>query len=371
MEDSGHRAFGLGGGFPGRLAEAADSATLKCKTAAMIDRRTFLAASLLAASCPALARSPLRPARQVLAFYYGWYGTPSSGGWRHWNPNPNAPRAQEGITDHPLLGRYDSLDPSVIRKHLALAAQAGITGLVSSWWGQGDPTDRATEMLVNAAGRTSLKVTAYVEKADDAAGAERDLRYLVERYGSKPGWLKVGGRPVVFLYTRALERVSPAQWRAAARRVAVGPLPEPVLIADISPSDRPRLSAATPFMDGFHQYSLAGWLHGHSPAEIDRMTRDAYSASRQLVADRIRCLTVGPGYDDSHTSNPPPRPIIDRANGRTFQTLWRNAIAAKPDWVVVSTFNEWHEGTEIEPSREYGRSFLEINRRYARAFLVS
>jgi hypothetical protein len=30
--------------------------------------------------------------------------------------------------------------------------------------------------------------------------------------------------------------------------------------------------------------------------------------------------------------------------------MWRAAIIARPDLITITSFNEWHEGTQIEPA---------------------
>ena len=54
-----------------------------------------------------------------------------------------------------------------------------------------------------------------------------------------------------------------------------------------------------------------------------------------------------------NSKRPPPRPVTERWNGETYRVLWQEAIAAGPDWVLITSWNEWHEGTEIEPSVEF------------------
>lgn len=40
----------------------------------------------------------------------------------------------------------------------------------------------------------------------------------------------------------------------------------------------------------------------------------------------------------------------DRADGRYYDDGWRQAVAAQPEVVSVTSWNEWHEGTQIEPA---------------------
>jgi glycoprotein endo-alpha-1,2-mannosidase len=48
-------------------------------------------------------------------------------------------------------------------------------------------------------------------------------------------------------------------------------------------------------------------------------------------------------------------PTLGRNNGTTYDTEWSNALnpvtGGLPTWVSVTSFNEWHEGSVIEPAR--------------------
>ena len=54
-----------------------------------------------------------------------------------------------------------------------------------------------------------------------------------------------------------------------------------------------------------------------------------------------------PGYDNRNLWRLPPRLITDRWGGETYRTLWQEAIAAAPDYVLITSWNEWHEGSEL------------------------
>jgi len=45
--------------------------------------------------------------------------------------------------------------------------------------------------------------------------------------------------------------------------------------------------------------------------------------------------------------------FVDRQNGARYDAMWQAAISAGSEWISVTTFNEWHEGTQIEPAQDF------------------
>jgi glycoprotein endo-alpha-1,2-mannosidase len=62
--------------------------------------------------------------------------------------------------------------------------------------------------------------------------------------------------------------------------------------------------------------------------------------------------------------------VTERWGGETYRVLWEEAVAAHPDYVLITSWNEWHEGSEIEPSVEYGSLFLDETARFAGPFVA-
>jgi hypothetical protein len=48
-----------------------------------------------------------------------------------------------------------------------------------------------------------------------------------------------------------------------------------------------------------------------------------------------------------------------------YKAQWEEALKVKGAWILVNSFNQWHAGTEIEPSLEYGDAALKLTRDYS------
>jgi glycoprotein endo-alpha-1,2-mannosidase len=329
----------------------------------------MLVCSLLASTNGVRAESVVH---HVLAFYYGWYGNPQiSGQWRHWKNVDPVNKRVANTTDFPEYGAYDSHDAAIVEHQAAAARGAGITGFIASWWGRDSFEDRGMPLLLAVAGKHKLSVSAYYEKiaGDDALSrikaAVGDIDYLLSRYGGDATWLRAGGKPVLFVYGRALRQLSLADWQEVVAEVQRDNPAGVVLIADSL--DR----RFTSVFGGASTYNITGQTQYKSPAQIGSWARAAYP--RMVAAagpGKISTVTVIPGYDDRNTGRAAPRPVTDRWGGETYRALWQEAIAAAPDYVLITSWNEWHEGSELEPSVEYGSRILGETTAFSRDFLA-
>ena len=319
-----------------------------------MQRRSFLA-GLVAALTPQFARADDRPNKEVLAFYYGWYG-------------PDAHWATPGALHTPVNGRYDSQDPAVIRRQIAMMKDAGITGLIASWWGKDDPTDRQLALLLEAASDAGIKVCAYVENVASPAVLAEQLLYLHASYAAEPAWLLLKGKPVVFLYDRVLQTIGLDGWQAAR---AIVEKAAPGAFATIATGNgRGQIEERAPYFDGLHIYDMAYYLaQKHNFAWQWRWQfYDSWVKNQKGLS--VTTATIMPGFDDHIIAGRPlPRPFVDRDGGELFRNLWRAAIRANPDWILIVSFNEWHEGTEIEPSQENGSRELQTCKEMSKPFL--
>jgi hypothetical protein len=76
---------------------------------------------------------------------------------------------------------------------------------------------------------------------------------------------------------------------------------------------------------------------------------------------------LGPGYDHSAVPGRTPL-IVDRLGGKFYETNWIKFLRRPSNFVMLETWNEFHEGTDVCESKEFGRQYLDLTRKYADLF---
>ena len=304
--------------------------------------------------------------------HYPWYGPPNARGHGgHWGQIHEDTHSMTETTDYPIRGPYDSCDLDLIDWQIDLAKSNSITGFICSWWGQQSRENRCCAAVLDRAEQRNFKFSIYWEKEnkgpEQIQNAVSDLVYLLGRYGTNKAFLKVDGKPVIFVYGRVLSQIPRTAWRTiiAQTRAEVGSF---LLIADSNQTN----DAA--FFDGVHRYNISSPVAQYSRTNNLAQLRSIFAQNYLNAVNRahqyghIACVTVIPGYNDTKVNHP--GRIADRKDGQVYRILWEDAIRAKPDWVLITSWNEWHEGTEIEPSMEYGDKYIKLTGEYARRFLA-
>ena len=297
----------------------------------------------------------INPNRPVLAFYYPWYTTST---WCICH-----------MPDLPTI-RYNSSDDATFDRQLNWAATAGITGFISSWWGQGDATDANFAKLQTH----SLKLTAttgypfastiYFESDAPAlqgvSAIVKQLKYILSHYSSNPHFFHWHGKPVIFFWDALGNGRTLSMWASVRSQVD----PHNATIWSAEGVSTSLLSV----FDGIHLFSGGYWglLHGTMPA-VDQGFRNIINAYNQAHhTQKIWAAGVVPGFNDTRVPGRTGTFIVPRNNGATFKTSWSSALASSPDWITITSFNEWFEGSMLEPSVSYGSLYLNISLPYAR-----
>jgi glycoprotein endo-alpha-1,2-mannosidase len=277
----------------------------------------MIAVVLVALALPALAQA----APRVSIFYYPWYGNPArDGAWEHWLM-PGSVTGEIASSYYPARGLYSSSSVPVVRAQMREIAAAGVQEIVSSWWGWGSAEDVRLPLIVREANAAGVAVAVHLEPYPGRTidTVETDIDHL-----------RTLGITRIFVYQPF--DIAASDW-AALREQEPG-------IELYAQTTLPGKAAAAKF-DGIYTYDVllyGGEMFGRLCAQAHRVG--------------LACLpSVGPGYDATRATGDPR--VKPRRDGATYDAMWRSAIQSSADGVTITSYNEWHEGTQIEPARAH------------------
>ena len=266
-------------------------------------------------ACPTSLVPPIRA-----AFMYPWF--PNA-----WNQGGQLPFSQ--FT--PSSGLYDSSDPATIDRQVEQATDAGLEAFIASWWGPGHHTDAALTAVFDQVPQSpnpDFRIAVYYEEEGQShpspSAIKDDLDYL-ERFFDSPNYLRIDNKPVVFVWADVNDRADMAtRWSDAKNLFG-----DVYVVLKVFPGFRD--VADQP--DSWHQYAPADNYSEHLP----------FSA------------TVSPGF--WHANEETPRLERDPVRFRNDVEAMTTSDAF---WQLVTTWNEWGEGTGVEPTVEFETTYLEI-----------
>lgn len=279
-----------------------------------------------------------------MAFYYPWFRADAS---EDRKVNPDKPGSW-----------YATDDRDHVRGMVAEAAGAGLDGFLVSWEGElhANVVDRLIDEVEQQPGFVVAPILELrrMRTAPTLLGDRFDPDVATEALASFLGrvptgsLLHVGDRPVVVVFgmwdldQRAWER-----FRSMTAHL------DPFIIGD-------RLDPQFP-IDGFYHYDpnprSIDELESTYAAAIDRTRLEpAVNPSRRQL---LWAATVSPGFDNRSSNLVFGRRSTDRADGWRYDETWRVALASQPEWVFVTSWNEWYEQTHISPGRSSGSAALE------------
>jgi hypothetical protein len=222
----------------------------------------------------------------------------------------------------PDLGYYDSSGLAVIQHHLDSMEYGNIDAGILSWWGRDTQTDQRISAILEVTRGRPFRWTLYYEAEGlgnpSVEQIEADLIYIHDRYAEDQSFLRLGGSFVVFVNTDKSDDCSMAERWTAANTVAA------YIVLKVFPGyescgDQP---------EGWHQYAPV--------LAVDRQSNYSY--------------TISPGLNKVGASLRLSRDI------RRWSANIRGMIASSADFQLITTFNEWGEGTAIESASEWQSS---------------
>ncbi|MBN1806572.1 MAG: CinA family protein [Sedimentisphaerales bacterium] len=301
------------------------------------------------------------PNYNIHAFYYPWYGNPrTDNSYYHWNhaqsvkkgKAKNYPGGEDiGADFYPKLDCYSSNSDEDLNAHMQMLRRARVGVISTSWWGKDSYTDKAVPRLLDAAAKYNIKVCFHIEPfaGRDAQTTKDVIVYIIDKYGSHPAFYRYGKDnpcPMFYIYDSYL---SPAkQWKTIlspeGNRTIRNTKYDSIVIG-LWVKENEHAFMTEGCFDGYYTYfSIDGFTYGSTIGNWPDLAEWAKQNNKLFIP------SVGPGYIDLRIRPWNNVNTRDRQNGAYYDREFAAAIEAQPEIVSITSFNEWHEGSQIEPA---------------------
>jgi hypothetical protein len=323
-------------------------------------------------TCASFALTNDKP---VMVYYMPWYAAkPFNGelGW-HWTMNHFNPDKVNASGDHeiaswyyPLIGPYDSADPAVLEYHVLLMKLAGIDGVIVDWYGSADYFDYAavnqnTAKLFDYTRKAGLKFAICYEDqtiqrlidgrrltaADASHHAQQEMLYLQTNFFRYPSYFRLNGRPF-------LENFGPQYFLSSTN------WDEIFFVLDVS--NRPTFfTEDNPLAAGLGAFNWPPMWLSQQPGTGGVLSE---ASLKNYLVDFEKKSAGWPAFVSS--AFPRFHDIYQRAGvrnywgylgdrkGETLRETLNRALTNNSALVQIVTWNDFGEGTTIEPTKEYG-----------------
>ena len=309
----------------------------------------------------------------VLVHYMPWYASkPVSGHWgwhwtmNHFDPDKILPNGQREIAswDYPLIGPYDSNDPHALECQVLQMKFAGIDGAIIMWYGSEDFADygmihRSSQHFVKYLKRAGLQFAVcctdetvrlmvrrgHLSENEVIAQGKKDIKWLADNWFGDEAYVKINGRPVFLMFGPQYFTID------QLIQVMSGLSPKPMFYG------LPHLSDET-VMDGVFNWVPVWGGREWFPDDWYRYFAEPY-ANGWTEESILRI--VFPGFRDIYKEAGvhPSYGFIDHRDGETFAETFEFALQSGSPIIQIATWNDYGEGTVIEPTKTFGYRYLE------------
>lgn len=286
-----------------------------------------------------------------------WFETPASNGgtWGyHWkmntkNPNNILANDQRDIAAwfYPQIEPYASGDADVVEYQLLLMKLSGIDGVMIDWYGTQNiydyPKNKTNaEKMIALLQKVGLKYSIVYEDAtlnnasNKSLAAKNDLAYMQSNYFSQSNYETYNSKPLLLVFgPQGL--IGQSAWADAFSGLNPTPSFFPLWY------DNDAGNTAT----GSYAWIYSDYLTG----------LNSYYNNASFP---VKIGSVYPGFKTYYSAGGASGPTWEIAhNGTTaFNATLDLALSKNLAFIQLNTWNDYGEGSMIEPTKEFGYSFL-------------
>jgi hypothetical protein len=305
------------------------------------------------------------------------------------------------VKDTPLVGKYNYTNgvpaqAGIMAQHIKYATRAGIDYFIFSIRSYNKDqnnyrADSATvrNFLDNNAeskmkfalqynlntGQFGLSATSPIEKNPANLSAFLNDFVRLVPYLKDPNIMKVNGKPMLFIQNAQNLNSDTSKMVYDSLRYKLEEQGVEAYIVGMQDRWTPPARYDIRFRGGtvdamYHNsYStqISNWDRWYL---LPQMIDQAWIYAAQYFKDNFQAdyiPNVSPGYDPLITNATSTNPVYARADsGKLYQTLCNVAkknVSSNLRMVLIDSWNNWGEGSQLEPSQWYGELFLDLTRK--------
>ena len=327
-----------------------------------------------------------------------------SGTWRGWNQsnqhvqNDPEQKDERGLPQiasvfHPAIGPYDQNDPHLVEYHCQLVKMAQLDGFFFDVGFFHGPQDEQEEHWVANSMREYIKAMQrydlkgaivyeekyhwifnphIVEREEAVRRAKADVDAWIDLF--EPVQWYIGDRPLVTFFSfqhiledKGISRLTPEEMLAWRQDMD----PQPITMTQWLPPHYHEVHEGwKTWIQQSRDVPEGSELRAYADEDVlHELLGDRYRDIRRRMNNGhidIAIPAVWPGFDDRrvHGWGQGPR-FTPHEDGKTYELTWNYALASEMPVIQVATWNDWFEGTIIEPSVENGTRYLNMTRHFA------
>ena len=306
---------------------------------------------------------------------WGWHWTMD-----HYNPEKIDSTGRREIASHfyPLTGPYDSKDQNILEYQVLLMKLSGIDGVIVDWYGIEDFYDYAlinesTNFLFEYIKKAKLLFCICYEdqtikhmvdnnhftKAEAIRHGQAVMCYMEQQWFCEESYVKLDNRPVLLTFGPQYFFNS-SDWD-----MLFSVLNTPPHFFTLNNKLNPVATGAYPWppmwksvngiltQDALHEFLDSFYLES---TDWEFVVGGAFSGFHDIYSQAGLGFTYG---------------FLDSDSGRTLNETLQKSSDNKSDIIQIITWNDYGEGTNIEPTIEYGYQYLETIQRIKKTFIDS
>lgn len=298
----------------------------------------------------------------TFCFYYNWYGNSDHNGEDiHWAHPVFKAGDNDTVTEgylpggtnissnfFPQLGTYSCTDSATIFCHMEMLKEARIGVIILTWWDIHDFGYQSIDLIMDEAAKANIEVCFHIEPfpGRNASTIRSGIENIIDTYGNHPAFYRMGDRPLFFVYDSYL--ISVEEWAKILKpesETTIRKTPYDAVMIGLWVNEGEEDFFIKSGFDGFYTYfGATGFTYGSTPQNWDYLQKWATAHNKIFIP------CVAPGYIDTRIRPWNNKTTRDRENGVYYDNMFQAVIDSKARFVGITSFNEWHEGTQIEPA---------------------